>query len=93
MSLTQSLSSTRTTDLSHNQITSTSGLDGSLVQLQTLNLAHNQLTEVGGLVLPALVELDLSGNRIPTTQRLRGLSLNTRLRVLRLEGIEFSSIC
>lgn len=64
------------------------------MQLQVLNLAHKQLTEVGGLVgLPALVELDLSGNRIPRTQRLRGLSLNTRLRVLRLEGTSFPVSC
>lgn len=52
-----------------------------------LNLAHNALTEVEGLVgLPVLTSLDLTANRIRSAQRLRLLSLNTRLRVLHLKG-------
>lgn len=75
------------TDLSHNQLTSPAGLDGSLSQLQVLNLADNRLTEVEGLVgLPVLAQLDLSDNRLRSAQRLRLLSLNTDLRVLQLKG-------
>ena len=74
-------------DLGHNQLTSTNGLGGSLVQLQTLNLAHNRLAGVEGLVgLSALKELNLAGNRIARTQSLRCLSLNIRLRVLTVDG-------
>ena len=36
--------------------------------------------------LPALVQLDLSNNRLRSAQRLRLLSLNTDLRVLQLKG-------
>jgi Leucine-rich repeat (LRR) protein len=65
-----------------------------LAQLQTLSLAHNRLTGVEGLVgLRALVELDLAGNHIGSAQCLRGLSLNTRLRVLRLEGMCIIAVC
>lgn len=80
-------------DLSHNQIASTTGLDGRLIRLQSLNLAHNQITNVEGVVgLPALQVLDVSSNQIPSTQRLRGLSLNTSLRVLRIEGSQ-TNLC
>lgn len=74
-------------DLSHNRIASTAGLYGRLTQLRTLILAGNCITDVDGLVgLPALVDLEVSGCRISSAQRLRGLSLNPSLRILRLQG-------
>jgi hypothetical protein len=73
-------------NLSHNQISSTDGLQ-HLKQLHTLKATHNQLTSLGGLVsLLSLEEMHLSGNPLGNGGAgLKGLQAFKLLQSLHLD--------
>ncbi|KAL0221703.1 hypothetical protein RCL1_001557 [Eukaryota sp. TZLM3-RCL] len=63
-------------DLSRNEITSISTVSFTNSNILTLNLADNSLRTLSGLIIPSLINLDLSANRISDSYEINRISSN-----------------